>query len=154
MIYIAYGSNLNIDQMRFRCPGAVPLGTCSLQGYRLTFQGMPWNAHANVVPEYGAETPVALWDITEADEAALDRYEGVHGGYYYKAYMQVIVDGDRKTGLIYIMMPNPYGNPSWEYLRTILEGYHDFEIDTGILDEALEYTRKKIADERKEEKHE
>ena len=37
--YIAYGSNLNIPQMRMRCPGARIIGTSVVEGYRLLFKG-------------------------------------------------------------------------------------------------------------------
>ena len=31
--YIAYGSNLNIQQMRMRCPSARVIGVSALEGY-------------------------------------------------------------------------------------------------------------------------
>ena len=37
--YIAYGSNLNIKQMGYRCPTAKKLYTAELEGYRLEFRG-------------------------------------------------------------------------------------------------------------------
>lgn len=33
--YIAYGSNLNVPQMRMRCPHATILGTANLKGWEL-----------------------------------------------------------------------------------------------------------------------
>ena len=36
--YIAYGSNLNVPQMRMRCPGATILGTADLKGWELLFR--------------------------------------------------------------------------------------------------------------------
>ncbi len=35
--YIAYGSNLNIRQMRMRCPSARVIGTSDIAGYELLF---------------------------------------------------------------------------------------------------------------------
>ena len=35
--YVAYGSNLNIPQMRFRCPSARIIGTSEISDYRLLF---------------------------------------------------------------------------------------------------------------------
>ena len=35
MYYLAYGSNLNVEQMKKRCPDAVVVGTAVLDGYRL-----------------------------------------------------------------------------------------------------------------------
>ena len=37
--YIAYGSNLNVRQMRMRCPDAVISGTAFIPDYRLLFKG-------------------------------------------------------------------------------------------------------------------
>lgn len=37
-LYIAYGSNLNIRQMAFRCPGAKLRGTGTVEDYELQFR--------------------------------------------------------------------------------------------------------------------
>ena len=36
--YFAYGSNLNFDQMAYRCPEATVVGTAKLDGYELAFR--------------------------------------------------------------------------------------------------------------------
>ena len=38
-LYIAYGSNLNLLQMAFRCPTAEIAGKSELKGYELLFRG-------------------------------------------------------------------------------------------------------------------
>jgi len=72
-LYIAYGSNMNIEQMSHRCPTAAVIGTSELQDYRLLFRGGHANAVATVEPHEGGNVPVVVWEITTADEAALDR---------------------------------------------------------------------------------
>ena len=37
--YLAYGSNLNIRQMRYRCPGAKPIGITAIPDYELLYKG-------------------------------------------------------------------------------------------------------------------
>ena len=37
--YIAYGSNLNLEQMARRCPTAKMIGSTTLKNYRLMFRG-------------------------------------------------------------------------------------------------------------------
>ena len=37
--YLAYGSNLNVRQMRFRCPTARIVGTAEIEDYELLFKG-------------------------------------------------------------------------------------------------------------------
>lgn len=135
-LYIAYGSNLHKEQMAFRCPDAKPVCTSTLHDYRLVFQGYPYGAHANVIPEKGQEVPVAIWEISAKDEAALDRYEGVSGGYYTKEYMKVEVNGEMKEALVYIMTPHDFGIPHDRYLEIIAQGYEDFNLDARVLNEA------------------
>lgn len=39
--YFAYGSNMNLDQMEYRCPDAEVVENVRLEGYRLAFCGRP-----------------------------------------------------------------------------------------------------------------
>lgn len=134
--YAAYGSNLNKLQMSYRCPTAKPIAKGLLHDYALVFQGRPFGAHANVIPAKGEATPIVIWKITETDEAALDRYEGVAGGYYTKEYIKLPVAGKMRKVLIYIMTPHDAGYPTDEYLHTIAQGYKDFELDVRYLNDA------------------
>lgn len=136
-LYIAYGSNLNTDQMSWRCPTAKPIAVATLKDHQLVFQGRPMGAHANVIPAEGKEVPVVVWEITDKDEKALDIYEGVKGGYYTKEYMDIEVNGKMVKALIYIMTPNPYGKPADHYLETIVEGYKEFNLPISVLNEAV-----------------
>ena len=38
-LYIAYGSNLNLGQMKYRCPTAKVAGTSEIKDYKLLFRG-------------------------------------------------------------------------------------------------------------------
>ena len=139
-LYIAYGSNLDHNQMAYRCPTAQPMGVATLKDYRLVFQGNPYGAHANVIPEKGQEVPVAIWEIGPRDEEALDRYEGVAGGYYTKEYMTIeIATGEKREALIYIMTPHDFGIPRDSYLETIAQGYLDFDLPINALNEAVKH---------------
>jgi hypothetical protein len=69
--------------------------------------------------------PVGIWRIEEADEAALDRYEGVSSGLYRK----VEINGM----LTYRMNSSGTYSPSRQYFDTILDGYRDFALDTSEL---------------------
>ena len=74
--YIAYGSNLNVHQMRMRCPSARRIGTSELKGYELLFKGSKTGSYLTVEKKPGSSVPVGVWEVTQADEKALDRYEG------------------------------------------------------------------------------
>ena len=46
--YIAYGSNLNVRQMRMRCPSARIIGTSVLKDYELLFKGSKTGSYLTI----------------------------------------------------------------------------------------------------------
>ena len=62
--YVAYGSNLNREQMAHRCPEAKLVGTGMLSNYEMVFRGNKSNAVATVEPKKGMEVPVGIWEIS------------------------------------------------------------------------------------------
>ena len=53
--YFAYGSNMNLDQMAYRCPAASVVEKVKLEGYRLTFCGRGKGCGvATILPEEGS----------------------------------------------------------------------------------------------------
>ena len=137
--YLAYGSNLNTEQMRYRCPTARIVGTAVVKDYRLLFKGSRTGAYLTIEPMKGASVPVAIWSVTSDDEARLDRYEG-YPSFYYKAEMTVSVKGirtgksSRRKAFVYIMSEGSVcGRPSVGYFRTCRDGYDAFGFDRQTL---------------------
>ena len=140
--YIAYGSNLNVRQMHLRCPSATVLGTANLRGWELLFKGSKTGSYLTIEPCEKGTVPVAIWEVTEQDEKALDRYEG-YPSFYYKKEIRVqyrgIRTGRRRTvnAFVYIMHEDrPIGVPSVTYMQTCLRGYDDFGFNRLILMDA------------------
>ena len=96
--YIAYGSNLNVRQMRMRCPSARIIGTSVLKDYELLFKGSKTGSYLTVEKKSGVSVPVAVWEVTADDEKALDHYEGFPN-FYYKNELTLPIKGIR-TGKI------------------------------------------------------
>jgi len=137
-VYLAYGSNLNLEQMGFRCPYAVPLGPVELRGYRLLFRGGKNNAVATVEPDEGCSVPALLWEITPRDEEALDHYEG-WPRFYRKETVTVELDGKPVEAMVYVMNAgHPLGLPGDYYLNVILEGYATAGFDPAVLEAAMQ----------------
>ena len=90
--YLAYGSNLNVGQMKFRCPTARIIGTSVIKDYELLFKGSITGSYLTIEKKKGARVPVAVWETQESDELALDRYEGCPQ-FYYKTEMLVPIKG-------------------------------------------------------------
>ena len=139
-IYLAYGSNLNLEQMAHRCPTAKPIGTAVLNDYRLLFKGHHGSAVATIEPSKGHSVPVLLWEITPADERALDRYEGFPY-LYRKETVRVKLGKKTVTAMVYIMnVDYSFNAPSSHYYHTILRGYSDNGIKSNVLINALRFS--------------
>ena len=111
-LYIAYGSNMDVRQMSFRCPTAKLIGPSEVEGYRLLFKGSRAGAYATIEPNEGSKVPVLIWEIGKSDEDSLDRYEGFPT-LYYKKDLTISVNGKSETAMIYIMDERrPFGKPS------------------------------------------
>ena len=148
--YIAYGSNLNIPQMRMRCPSARIIGTSEIPNYRLLFKGSQTGTYLTIEPFDGASVPVTAWEVTEDDVRALDRYEGFPR-FYYKAEMKLPIKGIRsgrirnRDTFVYIMHEERLcGVPSRYYMQTCLEGYRAFGFDEAKLWQALEDSKEEM----------
>ena len=137
--YIAYGSNLSEEQMKHRTPDAKIIGTSVLEGWRLLLK-----SYATIEPKEGCRVPVLIWEISEADERNLDRYEG-YPTFYYKRELPVMVtplDGGAPmelTAMVYIMdEKHPFRMPSLYYYDVLHRGYRAFGFDLALLRQGIE----------------
>ena len=129
-LYIAYGSNINKEQMRFRCPAATMAGKTILKDYELLFR----EGVACVEPKPGGRVPVLLWKLTPRDERTLDLYERR----YHQEEMTVQLNGKPAAAMIYMMDEGyPLSPPHSQYYNTILRGYQAVGFDRQILDAAV-----------------
>ena len=130
MKYIAYGSNMVEEQMAWRCPDARLIGMGYLESARLEFY-----LHATVerTGNKRNRVPVAVWEISKADERQLDLYEGVKGGYYDKEIWTVHMDdGSEIEGLIYVMKMIRNSPPSSSYYDAIRSAYRKLGIGSKV----------------------
>lgn len=135
--YIAYGSNLSVEQMAHRCPDARIIGQAVLEGWELLFRGC-----ATIAPNPKKNTPVLVWEISESDEDRLDAYEGFPR-YYRKEELEVEVvregaEPKTVTAMVYIM-ENDFGHraPMPSYYKVLHDGYKAFHFPMHVLEGAL-----------------
>lgn len=146
--YVAYGSNLNIEQMKRRCPGAAIVGTSIIEGYELLFKGSGSGFYLTIEKKAGLCVPVGIWAITKAHENALDHYEG-YPSFYYKQDMELTVREwlSAKTFnlpcFVYIMdKRRKIGTPSKRYMKVCSKGYENFCFDLTFLQKAYDKSKK------------
>lgn len=147
ILYIAYGSNLNLLQMKHRCPTARVIGASEIKDYELVFRGSRHSAVATIEPCEGSTVPVLLWSIQPEDERALDIYEG-YPNFYGKAGVNITVGNHKATAMVYIMTPgHKFGEPSEHYLKAIEDGYLDAGFDIDLLHDAVDKTISQLEQE-------
>lgn len=131
-LYIAYGSNINLEQMAYRCPRSKVVGTSEIKDYELEFRGV-----ATIVPNKGAIVPVLIWELDERDLPVLNRYEG-WPRLYRQETMPFELNGREVEGMSYLMNYGELSPPSQQYYNTILQGYRENGLDEKYLQIALE----------------
>lgn len=137
-LYIAYGSNLNVGQMRFRCPRARLVGTAEIEGWRLLFR----RGYLTIEKAKGHKVPVGIWSVTPSDERSLDRYEGYPNFYVKRDFtLDIATEGGvskEAKCFAYIMADGfSLAMPTDTYFITCSEGYDDFGFDHDVLERAL-----------------
>jgi hypothetical protein len=117
MLYFAYASNLDPEQMKQRCPGHHVVGLAELRDHRLSF---PLTSHdwgggvAGVSVAHGDSVWGVVYELTDEDLASLDRYEGFVGpGNQHNLY-------DRETVGVQLVRADDDSFPrrlrAWTYL--------------------------------------
>ncbi|HEZ7987397.1 MAG TPA: gamma-glutamylcyclotransferase family protein [Ruminococcus sp.] len=131
-LYIAYGSNINLEQMAYRCPHSKVVGTSEIKDFELEFRGV-----ATIVPKENASVPVLIWELDARDLPTLNKYEG-YPSFYRQEKMSFELDGKTYEGMAYLMNRGTISPPSQQYYNTILQGYRENGLDESYLQTALE----------------
>ncbi|MBI5166179.1 MAG: gamma-glutamylcyclotransferase [candidate division NC10 bacterium] len=125
MLYFAYGSNMDSEQMRERCPESRFITTARLKDFRLVFSRWSegWDGGvADIEPSKGDVVEGVVYEISATDLASLDSYEGYPLD-YFRAYVTLETSAGAELTVI-AYFANPMGSfpPSRRYLGQLLKG--------------------------------
>ncbi len=131
MLYFAYGSNLNLFQMKQRCKDSVFLKKYELKGYKLNFRSK-YRA-ADIEKSKNSIVPGALFEISKSDEKKLDVYED-----FPILYKKLYFTYYNRTVMTYIMInKTEFKYPTERYLNVVKQGYKDCKLNFDYLVKAL-----------------
>ena len=131
MLYFAYGSNLNLFQMKQRCKDSVFLKKYELKGYKLNFRSK-YRA-ADIEKSKNSIVPGALFEISKSDEKKLDVYED-----FPILYKKLYFTYYNRTVMTYIMVnKTEFRYPTERYLNVVKQGYKDCKLNFDYLTRAL-----------------
>jgi gamma-glutamylcyclotransferase (GGCT)/AIG2-like uncharacterized protein YtfP len=119
MLNFAYGSNMNWDQMRERCPSSRFSGIAVLRDHKLAFTRKSVNRGcgvADVVSDDGAQVWGVVYEIADHDVGKLDASEGFRPGRdknsYFRRECLVFLDGeDQRPLTLSAYFGDPQPNP-------------------------------------------
>ena len=125
--YFAYGSNLDLSQMKRRCPEYRLISKGSLSGYSLTFNRFSsgWGGGvADVIQDQDSKVWGLVFEISDSDLERLDRYEGYHKDQtsMYERWKAVIdtPNGQISDVWVYtVVEKQKFVSPTLEYLQII-----------------------------------
>jgi gamma-glutamylcyclotransferase (GGCT)/AIG2-like uncharacterized protein YtfP len=134
-LVFAYGSNLDVRQMRARCPSAEPLEAAMLRQARLVFGGHSarWGGGvATLVRDPSSVVFGALYRVEPADLARLDAFEGAPFVYERVRLSLCDVYGRRRRAQAYLKVRAGRAQaPAPKYLMTILRAYDALGFDAA-----------------------
>lgn len=117
--YFAYGANMDPVHMASQCPGARRLGLATLPDHRFAIAA---RGFGTIAPAAGETIRGVLWELTAADLAALDVFEGVPEGWYRMRELRVLnAEGQPVDAMLYYAADDAPGVASPGYLERIIE---------------------------------
>ena len=132
MLYFAYGSNLNLFQMKRRCKDSVYIKRINLKNFKLTFRSK-YRA-ADIEPKKNSFVIGALFEISKSDEKKLDIYEdfpNLYTKYYFYYY-------GKKVMTYTMVIKSSFRYPTEKYLNVVKKGYKDCKLESKYLKKALQ----------------
>ena len=145
-LYFAYGSNINLGQMEYRCPDACVVGPVVLENYELLFRR---GGFATIAPKEGGKVHGLLWSLTPECERSLDRYEG-YPRFYDKQMVTVRDSEGRSLSVMVYIMDERFREPMLptdSYYNGILEGYRQNGLPTAELKKAWDHAVQEVHQE-------
>ena len=123
-LYFSYGSNMNVKQMDYRCPGAQPVALAGINNFEFFINS---RGVASIKPAVGKVCHGILWRLTDEHWETLDQYEGVARGLYSRVKIKPLVNDKEILCTTYIARDKTRGLPQPGYLEEIIKGAAHFD---------------------------
>ena len=146
VLYFAYGSNMDWQQMQERCPGSSFCGIATVDGHELCFPRLSNGRGcgvASIAPNVGGCVWGVVYEVSAYALAALDRYEGYREDHdasrnrYNRIMIEVFRDGlvaQPLSAWTYIAVPEPNPPlPSAAYVAHLVAGAIKWQLPAAYL---------------------
>lgn len=130
MIYFAYGSNMDLDQMKMRCPGSEVIGIGELSHYAMAFTrwSRSWKSGtADILPERGKSVYGVLFDLTFEGLKKLDKFADYPNS-YLRQDVNVLFEGEVLPAMTYVARRQGVFQPSKSYVGKMVHGAEQSQV--------------------------
>jgi len=117
-MYFAYGTNLDFERLKKRCPSVQKIAKAFLVDYQFIFNT---RGVATVVPKKDSKVYGILFEIEDSEIKNLDKYEGVPKLYAKQDKKVLLENGKTTDALLYIAIESKPGKSRERHLKIILE---------------------------------
>ncbi|MFC1730356.1 gamma-glutamylcyclotransferase family protein [candidate division KSB1 bacterium] len=136
LLYFAYGSNMNHQQMRDRCPEGKFMKRVLLKGYKFVYDGYSKKRAgpvANVVESRGDVVYGGLFEISEKDLSELNNKEGYPKSYDIKKIEVKDEENNFYEAIVYFRTGKQPGEPSELYRKIVIRGAEDCNLPSDYI---------------------
>lgn len=119
MKYFAYGTNINNEQMKSRCPSSEVLSKAKIGRYKFIFNS---RGVATIIPDGNFEAHGVLYEIDKECLGNLKQFEGYPHLYRIEKVEVIDDDGCGVKAIVFIATDLIEGKARKEHLNIILEG--------------------------------
>jgi gamma-glutamylcyclotransferase (GGCT)/AIG2-like uncharacterized protein YtfP len=134
-LYFSYGSNMDIKQMKERCPSAVKVENGCIDNYTLVFNrkgDYRDGGVASIEPAFEQKVHGVIFEITEADFNHLDDIENPKS--YVRKQMPVYgYSGNELDCYLYLAIPQGDVSPDKEYLELLINAAKVAKLPKGYI---------------------
>jgi len=130
MMYFAYGSNMDFEQMRQRCPSCEVIGNARLSHYAMSFTrwSRSWKSGtADILPEKGELVYGILYKLSPDDLKKMDKVADYPNS-YVRQDIAVLCDEEPLPALTYVARRQGVFSPSRSYLNKMIQGAENHEL--------------------------
>lgn len=134
--YFAYGSNVDEEQMKQRCPSAERMGVAALRDHKLVFNrrgSYRPGGVASVEPAEGERVYGVTWRVTASDLERLDETEDP-AAYRRRDATVYGLDGSAQRACVYEAIPEGVFEPDEDYLGLLFAAASKAGLPKAYLD--------------------
>ena len=147
MLYFAYCTLLDFNEMRKYCPSAKPTGVMQLEGFKLcfaTYSLSPSEGGCSLEKAPGKIMYGVLYEVSDNEMEVLDKASGLDKGYWTRTHVTLLNHKKENIRAVTYVIPNPHGryHPPKTYSRPILIGAKAFQLPLDYvaeLERIIEY---------------